>query len=579
MELFADKIRIAFDGSMTLKFFNPLFNSIGSHSLPISVNAKIPSALKAFGFAGKEEAETPQSVDGRIISKLLDVQGSWQITEASAERIEAYYKGSMGDFYSQVGETLLTGLNFGGIKFPAGALATVAQVLVHMDTKMNAVYPTDEYAAFCAWMPNAYGDGTGDEYKWVNEVEHDVNGNPTFKDKGGNQGNDTVYLFVGTVIDYLFDEFGYRIGRNIFRENADLQHLVIFNTYNRKSYAAFDYRKLVPAITCTNFLKAITNRFNIGFFINEQSKVVDIISFDDMLSKDVNVPGCKFTTRPITDNRRPTGMHFPLNAPDEYAEHSYTGEDDFLPHVPIVVDKFRDIVPGALTYGNVYKVKSDSSYYRVVLEEGNYIAGRICSKDFPYSEGSGGTEVKQYSGIPGMYTYPMPWEETVLVWDPELQQNVEVTYETDVDMVMPRCDLEVTDTISPNEGFPLMFVFARGVQEGYVVPAEGAPASIKYPLGTVDIYDAQGAELTGATLALNWGTANGIIATFWTNRIYWELNTKKKVRGPLTAEGIDKLIDFTRANRIENGNYLVNSVEVELSPGGERIGEVELYRL
>lgn len=577
MELFANDIRIPFGGSMTLRFYNPLFNDIGSHSLPITVSASHPSTLKAFGFPGKEGVNAPQTVPARIKTSLLDLQGAWQISQSSDKMIEAYYKGNMGNFYSLVADTLLTGLTYGGLKYPVGEYGNAADMRAHMLTKMDAVYPAHEYAVYCAYMPEAYGTDTAEGLKFVNEVDWDQFDGYFIKDKEAEQ-HDTVYLFAGTVLDYLFSQYGYRIGKNIFEYNTELSRLTIFNAFNRQSSPTLDYTKLVPAVKCTDFLKALTNRFNIGFFIDERSKVVNIISFDDMLNKGLNSLQCKFTSKPVIDNRRLTGLNFKLNAPDEWSAHTYTGEEQFYPFEPIVVDKFRDIVPGALNLNYVYFVKSDGSYYKIVYKDSVYSAERKCSKFFPYTSGTEVTEVEQFSGIPAMYTHSIDTTWTEQVWDPVGEQFIPTERNITLDMVMPRYDLNVKDNANPTNSFPLMFIFARGVQTCYMVPGDNPPLR-EYPLGSNDIYDAEGNVVTGATLSLAWGGSTGLIETFWANRNYWELNTKKIVKASMTADDVNKLIDFTGVDRIELNNYIVNSVDVEVSQSQVRVKEVELFRL
>lgn len=575
MEIFVNNIKVPASTTLSLRFYNPMFNDIGGYSFPVTFNAKLPVIRKAFGYPGILAAEGAVTADARIKTEFAEFRGLWKVTEASDELIEAYFSGSSGSFYSLAGDKLMTSIDFGGVKYPAGMLGTIEQVLMHMDSVMNATYPDYDYCAFCAYMPNAYGDESTDAQKWVNEVEHDNYGNPSFKNKGGNQGNDTIYLFVGAVLDYLFNEYGYRIAKNVFREDAELQRLVIFNTYNRKSYAAFDYKKLVPRIKITDFLKAITNRFNIGFFINEQSKEVDIMYFDDLTAKTPKEVACRFISRPRVDARRTTGMIFELNPPDEWSTHTTISTDDFLPYVPITVNKVRDIVPGPLTLYDVYYVKAESAYYRVVYENSAYAASRICSANFPVHEGEGGTEVDQYCGIPSMYTHVVEITWIVNEYD---DPPIPTPHYTDVDYVMPRCDLEATEVVYPNKEFPLMFMFNRGIQESYIVPEVENPTTLKYPLGTVDIYDARGTVVTAAAKTLNWTGTGGLLEA-WTGRIAWEMGKKKIVKAGLTPDELNELTDYSQIVRIGNDNFIVNSLDIEISRKTVRIVEAELFRV
>jgi hypothetical protein len=280
MELFANNIKIPFGETLSIKFFNPLFNDTGSHSLPISVSARIPSVNKAFGFPNSQEAPDPGVISANIKTGIIDLIGSWCINDCQGNKIEAYYKGSNGDFYSMIKEKMLTDLSFGGIKYPAGVGANHVTVLAYMTTKMDSVYPDNDWAAFMAYLADPV-DGLSEE---VNPVTHvNPTGVPSFYDPG--DLNSTVYLFVGAVIDYIFAEFGYKVERNIFREDTDLKRLVIFNTFNRVTFIdAFDYTKLVPDVLILDFIKAIRDRFNIGFFVNEQSRSVKILSFNSIIA-------------------------------------------------------------------------------------------------------------------------------------------------------------------------------------------------------------------------------------------------------------------------------------------------------
>ena len=555
MELFANNIKVPFSDKISLKFFNPLFNDIGSHSFPVSFSSKLPVVNKAFGFPVNKETPGASYISARIKDSIIDLIGSWQVTETNKSTIEAYYKGSNGDFYSMIKDNLLTGIDFGGIKYPAGVGADVGTVLAHMTTKMNPVYPTDEWAAFLAYMPNTC-DGSDEE---VNPVSHDEGtGIPRFTNVG--ILNSTVYLFVGTVIDYIFAEYGYRIEKNIFREDADLKQLVIFNTFNRCASDAFDYSKLVPRITIKDFLKAIRNRFNIGFFINEQSRSVKILSFNSIRQR---IPGGKIIARDlILDKNRVGGFSFPVSAPDEWCDNDYGSLAELDPAgTEVTVDKYEDIFimidehPGDIIGKNVY-VTADSNYYYVASAE---VVERKCANQFPYISGDGSLEIEQLSGIPAMFT---------------LDKN----FETLVEYVIPRCDLTSNASGFPYTDYPLMFLFARGKQDCYVFPLEGAFAR-QYPQGTNEIYDANGVAITGANLALRWQGENGLIERLWEDRIAWELYIKKIVKSDFGGFDLNKLLDFSSVIRGGDSNYIINSLSVELSNKIARITEAELFRL
>src|ERR1035437_3570066 len=268
MEIFVNNIKIPHEEKLALKFFNPLFNDISSYSLPMSFNAKIPYLKRAFGFPDKGEAEFKTNIEGRIKIQFLDLAGSWKITDSSDDIINAYFTPGSGDFYSQIKNKLLTDIDFGGVRWPVGVDNAWTYIFAHLDTKMDVSYPESEYAAFCAFMPNGVNEYNTDQPGFVNEVVMSDAGVMSFRNAPGS--NTAVYLFAGTVIDYLFTSMGYKIEENIFRRDPDLKQLVIFNTFNlfplaNSDYydkARIDYRDLVPHISCSDFLKALRNRFN-----------------------------------------------------------------------------------------------------------------------------------------------------------------------------------------------------------------------------------------------------------------------------------------------------------------------------
>jgi hypothetical protein len=558
MELFANDIKIPFGETISLKFYNPLFNDIGASSFPLSFPSKLAVVNKAFGFPVKQEASDPGYISARIRNHIIDLIGSWEANETQGGSVNAYFKGSSGDFYSMIKDKFLTDLEFGGIKYPAGVGADYMTILNYMTTKMNASYPTDEWTAFMAYMSNPVEGVSGDME--VNPVYHDnPSGVPSFTTSF--KLNSTVYLFAGTVIDYIFSEFGYKIEKNIFREDVDLQRLVIFNTFNRvKPFTlltiddAFDYTKLVPRVSISDFLKAIRNKFNIGFFINEQSRSVKILSFDSIIQ--AGPAAGKFKTGSLKiDRKRGTGLSFTASQPDDWSNCPFDSLSKLDPDGSVItVNKLSDIVPATMT-GHPIFVKAEANYYTV--NEDLEIT-KQCPDMFPYSEGSAAEPIEQLCGSPALFTL-------VKTFLPS----------TTINYIVPRCDLQTNRAGFPYTDFPLMFVFARGIQDCYV--EDGFER--QYPCGTTDVYDAKGNAISGATLAMRWDKEYGIIERFWEERIAWELFIKKLIKTDFFEADLNKLIDFSIIKRAGNSNYILNALTVELSNKITRITEAELFRL
>jgi hypothetical protein len=579
IELFANNIKIPFGEKISLKFFNPLFNDFGSHSFPISFSPKLPLVNKAFGFPNSQEVLNSGYIPARIKSSIIDLVGSWQISKSNRTTIEAYYKGSSGDFYSLIKEVYLQDIDYGGVKWPAGEAAPWGQLVSHMNTMMETSYPDSEYVAFSAYMPNAESTGMEGDLRFVNPLEYvgEETGEPTFS--SGVYGNFSVYLFVGTIIDYIFSNYGYKINANIFSRNSDLKKTVIFHNFNihapaqseYSNLARIDYKRLVPHRKCGDFLKAVSSRFNVGFFINEREKSVDIRSFDEIIAAGP-APEISGMKNKNTENGRITGVNFPHFATDEWNDHSYVSKETELAD-PIVVDKYRDILPATREHGDIIFVTSEQTYYTIEYSEDLAANEAIhtCPDQLPYYEGDASVEYEQTSGAPAMYTETKNLD-FAMEGDPPPMGNTEVDY------LLPRCDLVRNGYELPFTDFPIMFLFARGIQNCYVVLEEGAPV-YRYPMGSSDVYDAEGTKITDANLAIKWDGEYGLIEKFWKNRINWEQNLKKKITTGLLGKDLLALIDMGQVKRIDNNNYLVNTLEIELSDKTTRIIEAELFRL
>jgi hypothetical protein len=622
--------KIPFGGSLVLKFFNPLFNDISSYSLPMSFNNKIPFIRRAFGYPDKRDAEIRSRLEARIKLQFLDLIGSWNITDSSEDIINAYFAPGAGDFYSQIKDKNLNDIDFGGVKWPVGELANWPDFLEYLNTKMNVSYPDSEYTAFCAYMPNAVNKSKYGIPGFVNEISFSEEEGISF---GNSFSIASVYLFTGTVIDYLFNSLGYKIEENIFRKDADLKQLVIFNTFNLRPLenseyfgkARIDYKDLVPHISCGDFLKAIRDRFNIGFFINEQQKSVRIKSFDLIITDFGRYAVCNTRPKtPVIENNRLTGITFPLNPPDEYSTHSFLSADELKN--PIIVSRYRDILPLTRTVNDLLFVQSEALYYRIVLNDADppvNEAQKISTDIFPYTEGINPEEKTQLSGIPGMYTHTVSQEYTYYY------ESNPYTNTTEVDYLIPRCDLVGNGYDQPFTEFPLMFLFARGIINCYTkpttlnhddpvepyanlvaFPATGSigirylaldsllfyrwngasyalisqpepaqPPVYTYPFGTSDVYGAEGTKISSANKALKWGGDYGLIKWLWTNRINWEMNIKKLIKADLLSEDIPKLIDMDEWKRMADDNYLVNTFEIAVDGKKVRLQNVELLRL
>jgi len=576
MRLVANNVQLPCTGDIVLKFCNPLFNDKGLLSLPLEFSSRVPQVLKAFGFpSGKEVATLVKMIPGYIEIDNHFIYGSWKVTEADTDVIRTYFVAGLGDFYSKINKMYLPDIDFGGIFYPTDDPLEPYQTLLDLiNSKLESIYPDSDYTAYTAYMPNNKGDGY--YHFLVNNVSM-ADGVVNILAPVAGGGSNSVFLFVGAVIEKLFSTLGYFVTENIFKTDPELQRLTIFNTYNifpnfgspHFGKAMLDFSKLVPKILCSEFIKAIRNRFNIGFFIDEKNLQVRIIKFDSILKNGPVNTSIKIGKHSLSNNCL-SGVNFPLNPPDEFSRHNYP--DDSEIYITATVAKYRDILPETRIEGSIIFVTSEQTYYKIVLDEEDIkIAERLCPKQYPYKEGDGSSEIQQISGVLSMYTYSKLYS----YYYPEVEP---VNYAANIDLLLPRCDLAGNREGDPYTPFPLIFVSARGLQKCWVEGLPGAPELI-YPMGSTDLYDALGDQLSTAEMALKWRDPAGIIARYWTNRLLWEQNTKKLVKTDSINPFLDILSDFSKILRIGTDNYFVDKFTLTAGIKVKVVTDVELIRI
>ena len=573
MEIYVNDILVPFAGSISIKYSNPIFNTIGSYSLPVSFPARSPLVRRAFGFPETLEASKLTSIPGLLKFAEIELIGEWEINDISDSTIEAYFKGGSSGFYGLIAGKNLTDLTYNGITLPAGTNFT-EDVLAYMTSVVtsDSIYPDSDYTSYCAYMPLAAGEDTPEDYKFVNPLSVDVFG---FKipESGFGNLNQGVYLYVGAVINYIFAEFGYKINKNIFATDPDLRRLTLFNTFDQHGWGEFDYRNFVPRRSIASFLELIASRLNIAIVVSDTSRSVIIDFFDNIVATLEN-SNLKIINKKA-DKRGPSGIKLKAEQPDDFAKTNYEQELDFTnyPNAIYRVNTIRDI-DGSL--GDVYYVINEMTYY-IIKDSG---VSRICSKQFPYSVGTNATSKDLAAGSPGMYT---------------LRKTETITgLEIERDWLLPRTDLKANGKTIMQQwmvqgqpgynDFPIMLVFYHGIF--YNVPTDPVYSELggNYPLASTSVYNCEGDtiwnSLPGSRLiSLVWDEETGLVENFWKNRLKWEMEVRRIVTGDITGSNIRKLFDFSRALTIENSNYLVNSFNVEFSGSDIKIQNAELYRL
>jgi hypothetical protein len=569
VKLYVNNIQVPLSEALSIKYFNPILNDMGGYSFPITFNGNNLAVQKAFNWPSGKGINNSTLVAGKIKIGHHEYLGTWKVSEASEATIEASFIPERGAFYLAVGDKTLRDLSYGGDRYPLGGLADEEDMVEYFNDFLDASFPENDFAVFMAYMPNASGVEESENCKVVNPVDHDEEtGEPFLSYPPSGIGyNNTIYLFAGLIVESIFNEYGYRINSNIFREDPDLRRLTVFNTYRRRynEPALIRYSDHVPGIRIVDFLKTLRDRFGIVALIEENSRSVSIVSIQNILKKQPRSI-ISNTALKSFDKNRISGVRLPFVSGDPWMVNGYDSISDMYKYTPQEVAKLRDIPAGPLR--TFYLVRSESCYYEVINSDGSYVIERRCVNSFPHLAGSEVSETEINSSHVGQYTY---------VRQISFEYNEQTRY-TDIDYVVPRCDLQ--GWAASFIDYPLMFCFARGVQPCYIVPASGAPSSLSYPMGSFDVYNALGAKIDDANMALRWGGTYGLVDRLLGEIIEWKLNRQQLCTiNSETLVPLEDLIDFSRPVFYGNDKFIVDTFTAELFKNRLVISDLKLLRL
>lgn len=287
---------------------SPIFNDIGSKSIPVSLprtnhNARLLGCahrtdivLKPTGELEVIVSEGSYMRDGMLyLNAASNTEDSYSVTIAFNE----------GIMYNKMKS----------IKLPY--LPNLATMLFESQDKMmeylNHLLTYDDPLAdaltiFPIRLKNqgtykATSEiGTETEYivaTLLNEVdEHStpkkLKVNTTVKHAEGSVGIDisvpvgygiSPFVRVWYVLDLIFAHFGYRIGKNAFKTEFQLRRLVVLNnTIDAIVENQIKFSQLMPNVTIFEFFTSLFVRFGAKIFVDGSTNTVDIVLLRDILS-------------------------------------------------------------------------------------------------------------------------------------------------------------------------------------------------------------------------------------------------------------------------------------------------------
>lgn len=546
-----------------------MFEDKGSFSY--TLNLPLVKELKqALGYIDKPDK---QGLPQMPVQGKLGYQGgnTWPVfcyaKELANKTANLYFRIGLGGFLEATKNQTLQDLTLGGER------------TIEFDSLTDLQYPDSDYTMFPVKNMN-FLDGSTSEAGYKANIMY-------MNYPSGIDGEMLVpFPFVAYVLEQIFNENGYTVEENIFATNADFKKLCEFNLtsimkiYQESGNPSVVYDKAyladhLPELTIADYLDNIKNKYNIGIFINENNLKVKIISneaiitdpdyteISDLVSAELkSIVDKKYTAATIKTTH---------DTSDEYFQAKYKDIDTFLSRIKGTVATVGDLtdIDGAQG-GDVYYVIFTRSYYelQVTFESPDIILtwAYLCDYDF-----------LNYNSLFAGDVYDST-DENILEIENELSTLYNVV-ETDARdgvrewkvpiLLQPGNSIWLNDKVE-NSHRHLMY---HGMQED----SEGDD----YQFGSFDNMNYNG-ELIGSLLLNNYGyitTVQGIWYQYWRQYLHWKLKVARTFETWINFPTY-MLFNFPweKKFRVQNTNYFIKQIEVDLRYKGPSIKNVEIVK-
>lgn len=295
--------------SMEIEETSPVYNDIGSQSLPATV-ALTRSNIRALGAPYRIDSSTDPNypaMRAEVIDGVYRRTGTLNVTEAGRkegitfnigfDNSEAYSKWRSREMKD------LKGLPVNRTNTtPEGWASDFSRIYEDPADPEHAIF--SEFSVFpIAVGISAVGNEENAKEYW--EVLNNPNGNDGFtqprtvkrvidgelKEVNVPPGYGlTVFLKVWRVLELVFKDLGLTVATNPFKDDIELSRLVILNNaVDAVCSGAIDYKHLMPDCKVEEFLNALYVRFGMVYLTDFDSGTVDIHLLRDILEDDASI--------------------------------------------------------------------------------------------------------------------------------------------------------------------------------------------------------------------------------------------------------------------------------------------------
>ncbi|MDE5643278.1 MAG: hypothetical protein K2I56_07265 [Muribaculaceae bacterium] len=260
--------------SIDIEDLSPVFNDMGSQSVPVTVPAT-PANAMALGFPQLLHAGSPADADRRCTAVLRHGvycrSGVVNLQSAGfGEGLTFNIGFDDGEAYSRWADRRLSELS--GLptlrQSMQGALSEREWIFTHLDNLYrNADPQTDALAVFPLLVDKESGlqlnRAKGGKLVKITTVTGEINGETTEVSVPENYGV-TPFVRVWAVLEYIFKDLGLELKSNPFRYYASMARLVVLNNIaDAACRTELAYADLMPDCTVQEFLSALWCRFGL----------------------------------------------------------------------------------------------------------------------------------------------------------------------------------------------------------------------------------------------------------------------------------------------------------------------------
>jgi len=563
------KLILPGDGSIQVKYSNPLTQTIGSQSVPVSL-PYIEENLTVL-----DHPERIQSRDRYKTSRTAYLQmdpffqvGKLRLFQCSrAEGLPATFYFGGGSLYSDMSDALLmTDLPWPTRDPFSGTVTEKATQWLDYLTKVYCKEITEDYDLFP--LVYSYTANTGayvnvsqvfltwyslNALTWVSNTQCSFTAYSVQTEIDGSEYTTlpvgygvTPFLKVSYVLRKLFAMLGYTLLTNIFDTDPALQHLVeLNNTADAIVNGKLQEVQLVPDMTVKDYLKAVSNRFNVQFVPDCVKKTITVWSWNDALS-----------TAPDMDLT-------PLICADEKIE--------YVDPEPLELTESTGIALTSTPYDRYSKFLAKYPTCSTLLNnilQAYFLDGTLLSSNF-FGQVPTGTATESISA--GDSAIPMVG---VSINDSVTDGILYHPYVGSRRHMNSQLTLAGALVIEDKINLDLMFCFAVPALQQSSFTQNGETFTYSYYMGTPSCYDSQGNKW--GALTLGYFGDNGTYNTYFATRD--EVKTKSyhsiTVDLALTPSLLNQIVNGLHIQKLyKNQPVFIDTMQVDM---GATIGTTEI---